>query len=299
MSAHLHSRSLYQSDAIRIEDVDCQPFACRAGGEEHVTAPCFAFVRSGVFVRHTPRGQSLLDENHIVLFNAMSPYRVSHPVLHGDKCTVFHLDRATLLEAIERHDPSVVDRPDQPFLADQTTSSAPACLGCQMLRRHLQHLEADELAVEELVMDILSQVVRLCFPSNNKSSPKARPSTERFHRDLVEHTKLELAQRFAENVTLQDLARSVASSPFHLTRLFRRQTGVPVYRYLMRLRLRKALECIADGESDLMALALRLGFSSHSHFSNAFRTEFGVAPSWIRHPTATVRFRETSKMLQA
>ena len=49
----------------------------------------------------------------------------------------------------------------------------------------------------------------------------------------------------------------------------------------MALRLRAALERIADGE-DVATLALALGFSSHSHFTSAFRRAFGVAPSQVR-----------------
>jgi len=71
-------------------------------------------------------------------------------------------------------------------------------------------------------------------------------------------------------------------SPFHLARIFQQQTGVPVHRYLTQLRLRASMERLAEGASDLTALALELGFSSHSHFTDAFRREFGKAPSEIR-----------------
>ena len=54
---------------------------------------------------------------------------------------------------------------------------------------------------------------------------------------------------------------------------------MPIHRYLTQLRLRSSLERLADGANDLTALALELGFSSHSHFTDAFRREFGHAPS--------------------
>jgi AraC-like DNA-binding protein len=49
-----------------------------------------------------------------------------------------------------------------------------------------------------------------------------------------------------------------------------------------------------EGADDLTALALELGFSSHSHFTDAFRAEFGRAPSRIRRST----LRELSKNLE-
>ena len=86
----------------------------------------------------------------------------------------------------------------------------------------------------------------------------------------------------SERVTLDDVARAVHVSPFHLARIFQQQTGVPVHRYLTQLRLRASLERLADGAGDLTAVALELGFSSHSHFTDAFRREFGHSPSEMR-----------------
>ncbi len=85
-----------------------------------------------------------------------------------------------------------------------------------------------------------------------------------------------------ERVTLDAVARAVHASPFHLARVFRQRTGAPIHRYLTRLRLRAALERLAGGANDLTALALALGFSSHSHFADAFRSEFGRTPSAVR-----------------
>ena len=67
-----------------------------------------------------------------------------------------------------------------------------------------------------------------------------------------------------------------------MCRLFRRHAGLPLHRYRRRLRLREALRRLADGERDLTGLALDLGFSEHSHFTNAFRAEFSVPPSGFR-----------------
>ena len=97
--------------------------------------------------------------------------------------------------------------------------------------------------------------------------------------------------------TLDEVARAVYASPFHLARIFQQQTGVPVHRYLTRLRLRASLERLADGTKDLTALALDLGFSSHSHFTDTFRREFGCTPSAVRHEPGRRTLREMSKNL--
>jgi hypothetical protein len=64
--------------------------------------------------------------------------------------------------------------------------------------------------------------------------------------------------------------------------------GLPLYRYHLRLRLAHALDRIADCE-DVAALALDLGFSSHSHFSAAFRQAYGRTPSEFREAALAPR----------
>ena len=81
---------------------------------------------------------------------------------------------------------------------------------------------------------------------------------------------------------MHDLARRLHSSAFHLARVFRAETGFTVHGFRQSLRLRSALERLSDHRNDLTALALELGFSSHSHFTERFRNEFGVAPSQVR-----------------
>ena len=66
--------------------------------------------------------------------------------------------------------------------------------------------------------------------------------------------------------------------------MFRAETGFTLAGYRPALRLRAALERLPDSDGDLSALALELGFSSHSHFAASFTREFGVPPSAVREP---------------
>src|SRR5262249_48871565 len=108
-----------------------------------------------------------------------------------------------------------------------------------------------------------------------------------------------LARQFREPLALADIASAVGSSPFHLCRLFRRETGLSIHRYLSRLRLRAALELLPEYNGELTRLAVDLGFSSHSHFSDVFHREFSLAPSELRRGATSARLREMSKNLEA
>ena len=80
---------------------------------------------------------------------------------------------------------------------------------------------------------------------------------------------------------MRELARALAVSPFHLARVFRATVGRSLHAWRTQVRLRVALERVLDG-ADLMTVALDAGFSSHSHFTQSFRTAFGAAPSTVR-----------------
>ena len=82
--------------------------------------------------------------------------------------------------------------------------------------------------------------------------------------------------------SLDRIAATLHVSPYHLARLFREQTGYTVHGFRNQVRLRSALDRVRDPGTDLSSLAADLGFSSHSHFTKAFRAAFGVTPSALR-----------------
>lgn len=90
-----------------------------------------------------------------------------------------------------------------------------------------------------------------------------------------------LAGDLSRRWTLAEIAKEIGGSPVYLTQVFQQVEGLPLYRYHLRLRLARALSLIAERE-DLSALAQDLGFSSHSHFSAAFKQAYGVTPAEFR-----------------
>jgi AraC-like DNA-binding protein len=97
---------------------------------------------------------------------------------------------------------------------------------------------------------------------------------------LIGATK-ELIGSAREPRSLTSIAAQLDVSPAYLTDLFRRHEGLSIARYQRRLRLSRALVELPDTE-DIAALALELGFSSHAHFSTAFRATYGMTPSTYR-----------------
>lgn len=142
---------------------------------------------------------------------------------------------------------------------------------CAALARWAWRAQAggiEHLALEEAIADRLA-------------AWQQAPAERQTHR-AVERARDYLASEPQRRDTLADIARAVHSTPFHLARQFRRHTGHSLHGFRTRQRLLAALQRLRAGDDDLTALALDLGFASHSHFSAAFRRAYGSTPRQMR-----------------
>jgi len=87
-----------------------------------------------------------------------------------------------------------------------------------------------------------------------------------------------------EVLTLTELARVAAFSPFHFHRVFSALTGETLFAYIQRQRIEKAAGVLAaGGEPTILEVAIDHGFSSAATFARAFRARFGTsATEWRR-----------------
>lgn len=146
-------------------------------------------------------------------------------------------------------------------------------------RAALDHGAPDRLGFEEELLALLAAC---------EMGPAPDESVNR----AVERAREQLANDPSTSDSLHEIARVAAASPFHLARCFKRSHGIGLHAYRTRLRMALALARLGDGEDDLTRLALDLGYSSHSHFTAAFRVHFGVPPSRARGLLASqARFR--------
>ena len=88
--------------------------------------------------------------------------------------------------------------------------------------------------------------------------------------------------QLAERVTVPTLAAAVHLDPSYFSLLFRRVTGVPPLRYVIRRRLDRSFELLSTTAMPLREVAQRCGFSDALYFSRAFRRSQGVPPTEYR-----------------
>lgn len=92
-----------------------------------------------------------------------------------------------------------------------------------------------------------------------------------------------ILEAFAEEITLEDLAREAGMSRFNFCRRFHKECGLPPMRWLWNFRTQLAAEFILlDPRWSLTDIAFSCGFTSSAHFSRSFKAAFGKSPSQFK-----------------
>ncbi|MBT8483935.1 MAG: helix-turn-helix transcriptional regulator [Phycisphaerae bacterium] len=289
-------RPIHEGVSIQITSYACCKADCHAGDEEQQPGHVIVFPHAGVFVKHHEGTDVVVDANSCVFFNHPERYRTSHPYGFGDRGSAIVIAPELLLEIVASHDASVETRPERPFPLSHCPCDGRSHLLVRVLTHLLERGEAgDAMQVEETAIELVDRVVGAACQRRGRQRPRMGVATARAHRAAADAVAGLLARRFDEPWRLEDIARVVHVSPHHLCRVFRAQTGQTIHAYLNRFRLRHALDQLGDRSVTLTHLATRVGFASHSHFTQAFRREFGITPSVVRRVASLREMRRLTR----
>ena len=102
---------------------------------------------------------------------------------------------------------------------------------------------------------------------------------KRLARERVERVAAILRRDLAKPPALEAIGREAGCSPFYLSRTFSRETGMTIPQFLRKLRMERAGELLRSGRYNVTEAALEVGYSSLSHFSQAFCQAMGCCPA--------------------
>lgn len=262
--------TLHRSEIAHVEDSSVSPVGPPPRGYEphyQIVFPYFGFFAYGV-----GRRRWLMDSNSILFISPGWEFQDEHPVKGmGHAAVLVNPARELLDEVCGGLGPNKC----QAFIGGAHPSSMRLSLLTQQML-HPDHGANDPLRNDELVVHALQEAI------NGAVDPPGRASK------IADRAKELLHARGCERLTLDQIAKDVGVSPVYLTQDFHRSEGVPLYRYQLQLRLSRALLELPHCD-DITGLALDLGFSSHSHFSCAFKKVFGLSPSEYRQGIGTGR----------
>jgi len=268
MADELSIKRLLETRTVALRDVVCKGDCRHKSPEECAQSTYFVFPYRGAYVRHLGSDDAVAEPNQVLFFNKDESYRVSHPVSGGDACLSLWVDEPVLSELVPKD--YVRGAGALAFRGQRVRIDARAQALVALLRHGLQRgVIVEPLEGETLLLTLVRRAL------GERTSHVAKATAAR--QKLVDRAKLVLTSDLGRRWTLGEIAAEVGVSPVYLTQVFQQVEGMPLYRYQLRLRLARALDVLPRYD-DLTTLSLDLGFSSHSHFSSAFRQTYGRTP---------------------
>lgn len=131
-----------------------------------------------------------------------------------------------------------------------------------------------DVAAQAKLLDVLVWIERLRSQSSERRPPESDGAALR--------ATAFMEQRFAQPITIDDIARTAHLSANYFSEVFKEATGLSPGRYLMRLRLEHAHYLLLSTSLSVTHIARESGFADPSHFARAFKAAYGTAPSRLR-----------------
>ncbi|WP_262047606.1 helix-turn-helix domain-containing protein [Bradyrhizobium sp. Bra78] len=93
-------------------------------------------------------------------------------------------------------------------------------------------------------------------------------------------------------VSLQQVAAEFGLSVSYFSRAFRISTGLPPHQWLLRQRVKAAMQLMSVRDLPLSEIAIAVGFANQSHFTKVFSAQVGVSPATWRRESLDIKESE-------
>jgi AraC family transcriptional regulator len=258
--------TLLQAGSISVIDFRChagpadRPFVELHGGFS------VAYARRGSFGYHV-RGKSFeLVAGAILVGRPGDEYICTHDHSGGDECLSFGLS------------PSLADTLG--IASDFWRIGAIPPLSELVVLGELAQAAAEgdsALGLDEVGMLFATRCAEV-VAGRKQDAPR---TTARDRRRVIE-AALWIDENSHQAIDLDDAAAKAGLSPFHFLRLFRQALGVTPHQYLIRSRLRRAAQLLANSRRSITDIAFDVGFGDLSNFVRTFHRAAGTSPRGFR-----------------
>ena len=99
---------------------------------------------------------------------------------------------------------------------------------------------------------------------------------------MAERIKYHLDLKYAEKLQIQELADDLGIHPNYLSQVFHDSFGISPKKYLMGLKMSKAVHLLTTTEMAISGISVSLGFEDQLTFSKVFKKHYGVSPTRYR-----------------
>lgn len=151
----------------------------------------------------------------------------------------------------------------------------------EYFRSAIQYRVEDYLLKPLKSTDILNCFSKIKMELDQKNAIKdEKPAT--YYEQVVNEVK-EYIQKNYREASLEEAAEKVHLSPGYLSRIFKEHAEMGFSEYLVKIRMEKASELLADIQYKSYDIAYYIGYDNPKNFSRAFKAYYGITPKEYRN----------------
>ena len=192
------------------------------------------------------------------------------------KAISIRLERGLLRDFFSRLDkaalPAGVRRiPDAALLLPRTVALQSLFLSL------FPYTDANVRPKDEIVQLKMQEAIHCLLDADPRLYPTLFDFNEPWKIDLLPF----MEANYTQDMTLEEFATYTGRSLATFKRDFAKVSDLPPEKWLIRKRLDKAYELLAHGRTKPSDVYVTVGFKNRSHFSSAFKRQFGVSPGGV------------------
>jgi len=156
------------------------------------------------------------------------------------------------------------------------------CGAASTINARLMSVAATNLILDSWALILAESLVRR-FSVHADRSPRA--SFGKIPARRIAHVVDYVESSIERDLSLDELAKVAAMSPFHFARRFKETVGVTPHSYVLTRRIRHAQAHLKGTFRGIADVAASCGFSNQAHLTNTFQSALGVTPGEYRRST--------------
>jgi AraC family transcriptional regulator len=267
----LTSRLLACGTGWRVEDVVCTAGPHDRPFEERHDGVCIAAVTHGTFRYRSTLGSAVLAPGALLLGNDCHCFECSHDHGVGDRCLSFQF-APEFLETVVGVIPGARRMSFTVPRLPPNAALLPIVAAAEIARD-----DGDAGGLEEAALRVAG-AASCAFADSKGRDPAPKSRDEK----RIGAVLRRIEAQADESLSVSELARGAAMSPYHFLRTFRAVVGMTPHQFILHTRLNRAAVRLRRTSESVSAIAFAAGFGDLSTFNRRFQRIVGQSPSAYR-----------------
>ena len=270
---------------INVGNYKCHACAGTRSGAEYTPVYTLIFLLRGSFRHSTFRQSYFLTSEFILFKKPRFDFEAIHEHYIHDDCFYIEFGDDVLDQMASSFSPDILS-----FLKDQDTASLllKSRPHDNFFTWYLSRGTNDSIGTLEYQSSIVQLITSVLGHESNTSDC----ANHALH-DSIDRAKQFIAENYREDISLEHISEASFVSPFHFSRVFKRNTGFSPHQYLLEVRLHNARKLLLDSALNVSEVGYASGFSNPDYFVTLFKQKHEFSPSQFRrvHRTAAPSFK--------